>query len=62
MKKNHKRLLLSKETLRKISSGVTAVGVGEVSSIKPAEPVKTEKTWACDTVYDCTVTYRVTCV
>ncbi len=62
MKKNLKRLSLTKETLRRISSGVTAIGIGEVSSIKPAEPVKTENTWACDTVYDCTGTYQRTCV
>ncbi len=61
MKRNPKRLLLSKETLRMISGNAGAVAV-EVSSVQPVEPVKTEKTWACDTVYDCTVTYRVTCV
>ena len=61
MKRNPKRLSLAKETLRMISGSAVVVGV-EGSSVQPVEPVKTEKTWACDTVYDCTVTYRITCV
>ena len=62
MKKNLKRLSLAKETLRWISGGVTGIGVSVIVSTKPVEPVKTEPTWACDTVYDCGGTVQRTCV
>lgn len=60
MKKSLKRLSLAKETLRRISAGIA---VGEGPGINPEGPVKTQRTWVCDTgLADCGATYPGTCV